>query len=137
MPARLALALASLCAACAALADDLGGTQRSLEVTASAYNSHAAQTDGDPQLAAWGDVLEPGMRAIAVSQDLIDLGLSRGVRVRIEGLPGSYQVLDAMPTHWERKIDIYMGEDVDAARRWGVRRVRIHWQDGSDLYLPD
>ena len=38
-----------------------------------------------------------------------------------------YRVLDKMPSRWRRKIDIYMGEDVAAARAWGVRRVRIRW----------
>ena len=102
--------------------------ERSLVVKASAYNSLAGQTSGDPTLAAWGDVLEPGMKAIAVSRDLIDLGLTHGTHVRIEGLPGEYRVLDKMARRWTRKIDIYMGDDVEAARDWGVREVRIHWQ---------
>jgi 3D (Asp-Asp-Asp) domain-containing protein len=67
------------------------------------------------------------MRAIAVSRDLIEAGLTRGTRVRIDGLPGEYVVLDKMARRWRNKIDIYMGEDVDAARRWGVREVRIRW----------
>jgi 3D (Asp-Asp-Asp) domain-containing protein len=102
--------------------------ERSLVVTASAYNSLPDQTVGNPRLAAWGDVLEPGVRAIAVSRDLIELGLVRGARVRIEGLPGEYAVLDKMARRWRRKIDIYMGDDVEAARAWGVREVRIHWR---------
>jgi 3D (Asp-Asp-Asp) domain-containing protein len=68
------------------------------------------------------------VRAIAVSRDLLELGLVRGVRVRIEGLPGEYAVLDKMARRWRRKIDIYMGDDVEAARAWGVREVRIHWR---------
>jgi 3D (Asp-Asp-Asp) domain-containing protein len=36
-----------------------------------------------------------------------------------------------MPLRWKRKIDLYMGEDVSAARRFGRRRVRIHW-DAAD-----
>jgi len=102
--------------------------ERSLVVMASAYNSLPEQTAGDPRLAAWGDVLEPGMKAIAVSRDLIELGLVHGARVRIEGLPGEYAVLDKMARRWRRKIDIYMGDDVEAARAWGVREVRIHWR---------
>jgi 3D (Asp-Asp-Asp) domain-containing protein len=102
--------------------------ERSLVVAASAYNSVKGQTSGDPTLAAWGDVLAPGMKAIAVSRDLLDLGLTHGTRVRIEGLPGEYRVLDKMARRWTRKIDIYMGNDVDAARTWGVREVRIYWQ---------
>jgi 3D (Asp-Asp-Asp) domain-containing protein len=104
------------------------GVQRAMRVKASAYNSLPDQTAGDPRVAAWGDVLEPGMRAIAVSRDLLELGLVRGTRVRIEGLPGEYAVLDKMARRWRRRIDIYMGEDVEAARAWGVREVRIHWR---------
>ena len=118
------LAIPSLLAACASLGP---ARQQSLQVTATAYNSLPGQTHGDPSVAAWGDRLEPGMRAIAVSRDLIALGLDRGTRVRIEGLPGEYVVLDKMARRWTRKIDVYMGEDVAAARAWGKRSVQIHW----------
>ena len=101
-----------------------GGT---LVVTASAYNSLADQTSDEPGIGAWGDALRPGVNAIAVSRDLLELGLTRGVEVSIEGLPGTYRVLDKMHARWKRKIDIYMGEDVQAARRWGVREVTLHW----------
>ena len=67
------------------------------------------------------------MRSIAVSRDLIALGLTHGVEVEISGLPGVYVVRDKMAKRWSRKIDIYMGEDVKAARRWGRRRVEIRW----------
>ncbi len=103
------------------------GAQRTLVVQASAYNSLPGQTVGDPSLGAWGDELRPGMKVIAVSRDLLEEGLVRGTRVRIEGVPGEWRVLDKMGRRWERKIDLYMGEDVEAARAWGVRRVRIHW----------
>lgn len=111
--------------ACAAEAE------RSLVVQASAYNSLPGQTAGDPALGAWGDELRPGMKVIAVSRDLLAEGLERGTRVRIEGVPGEWRVLDKMGRRWKRKIDLYMGEDVEAARAWGVRRVRIHWTPGS------
>ncbi len=104
-----------------------GEPERSRIVRASAYNSLPGQTDDEPSIAAWGDRLEPGMAVIAVSRDLLELGLTRGVRVRIEGLPGEYVVLDKMAARWRNKIDIYMAEDVEAARRWGVREVRIQW----------
>jgi 3D (Asp-Asp-Asp) domain-containing protein len=103
-------------------------TSRSLVVTATAYNSLPGQTQGDPTLAAWGDRLEPGMRVVAVSRDLLALGLRRGTRLRIEGVEGEWVVLDRMPSRWRRRIDLYHGEDVAAARSWGVREVRIHWQ---------
>ncbi|MGI9590559.1 MAG: 3D domain-containing protein [Myxococcota bacterium] len=101
--------------------------EQSLEVTATAYNSLPGQTDGEPNVTAWGDRLEPGMKAIAVSRDLIALGLGHGTEVRIDGLPGHYVVRDKMAKRWRRKIDIYMGDDVRAARRWGRRPVIIRW----------
>ena len=65
-------------------------------VTATAYNSVRAQTNSNPSIAAWGDRLKPGMKAIAVSRDLLKKGLKRGVKVKISGLPGEYVVLDKM-----------------------------------------
>jgi 3D (Asp-Asp-Asp) domain-containing protein len=67
------------------------------------------------------------MKAIAVSRDLIGMGLTHGTKVRIEGLPGKYVVRDKMHRRWTRRIDIYMGDDVEAARNWGKREVRIRW----------
>jgi len=102
--------------------------QGPLLVTATAYNSLVGQTEDDPSIAAWGDRLEPGMNAVAISADLESLGMKRGSKVRIEGLSGEYLVLDRMPPKWQRRIDIYMGEDVHAAKHWGRRSVRIYWQ---------
>lgn len=98
-----------------------------LVVDSSAYNSVAGQTDAQPQIAAWGARLEPGMKAVAVSRDLIEVGLGNGAEVWIEGLPGSYIVLDKMAKRWKRKVDIYFGEDVKAARAWGVRSLEVRW----------
>ncbi|GAA0697604.1 3D domain-containing protein [Marinobacterium maritimum] len=100
---------------------------RTLNVQASAYNSVAAQTNAQPSLAAWGDTLKPGMKAVAVSRDLIKAGLTHNTLIEIEGLPGQYRVLDKMHKRWTQKIDIYMGEDIAAAREWGVREVEIRW----------
>ncbi|WP_408900588.1 3D domain-containing protein [Photobacterium piscicola] len=98
---------------------------KKLNVTATAYNSVRAQTDSNPSIAAWEDRLKPGMKAIAVSRDLLKMGLKRGSKVKISGLPGEYVVLDKMHHRWNRKIDIYMGKDVRAAKKWGKRRVTI------------
>ena len=102
-------------------------SSRALTVTATAYNSLPGQTQGDPSLTAWGDKLVPGMKAIAVSRDLLAMGLTRGVEVTIEGLPGTYVVLDKLNKRWKLRIDIYMGTDVKAARQWGKRQVTIRW----------
>jgi len=107
--------------------DAMGGKYRTLKVTATAYNSVPSQTDGTPAIAAWGDKLKPGMKAIAVSRDLLKKGLTRGAKVKISGLPGKYTVLDKTHKRWKRRIDIYMGKNVKAARKWGKRKVTIRW----------
>ena len=101
---------------------------REMTVHASAYNSLPGQGMGNPSIGAWGDRLKPGMKAIAVSRDLLDSGvLDHRSVVRIEGLPGEYRVLDKMHWRWERKIDIYFGEVLEAARAWGNLGVVISW----------
>jgi 3D (Asp-Asp-Asp) domain-containing protein len=115
--------------ACAAFREPAPQVERALVVTATAYNAAPDQTLGDPERGAWGDKLSSGSRAIAVSPDLLALGLRRGMRVRIEGLPGEWTVLDKMPRRWTRRIDIFMGRDVGAARQWGKRVVRIQWTE--------
>lgn len=100
-------------------------TIKTFHVTATAYNSVRAQTNKHPSLTAWGVQLKPGMKAIAVSRDLLKMGLKRGSRVKISGLPGEYVVLDKMHRRWRHKIDIYMGKDIRAAKKWGKRRVTL------------
>jgi 3D (Asp-Asp-Asp) domain-containing protein len=99
-----------------------------MEVIATAYNSVASQTTAKkPALTAWGDTLKPGINAIAVSRDLIKMGLTHHVKVQIKGLAGDYLVLDKMNKRWSKKIDIYMGLDIEAAKKWGKRKVTISW----------
>ena len=106
---------------------DSGEKEHVLAVTATAYNSLPGQTQGDPTLTAWGITLMLGMKVIAVSRDLIRLGLTKGVEVRIDGLPGTYIVVDKMNKRWTRRIDIYMDTNVKAAEEWGKREVTIRW----------
>ena len=106
-----------------------GGEQQSLTVTATAYNSVPEQTQGDPNVGAWGDNIRPGDRVIAVSPDLISLGLERGTKVRIEGLRGSYRVADRTNSRLQRTIDIYMGTNVEKAQEWGKQQVEIRWRN--------
>lgn len=100
----------------------------SLEVTVTAYNSTRAQTDGTPYLAAWGNRLKPGVRSIAISRDLIPLGLGNRTEVHIEGFGGPYMVLDKMNSRFKKRIDIYFGKDVKAAREFGERKATIYWR---------
>jgi 3D (Asp-Asp-Asp) domain-containing protein len=99
----------------------------SKKVSATAYNSLAYQTSINPNITAFGDSLYPGLKYIAVSKDLLRLGLKHNVPVKIEGLDGIYLVKDKMHSRWKNRIDIYMGEDVNAAKQWGRRLVRIDY----------
>lgn len=99
----------------------------SMMVTATAYNSLAYQTDFEPNITAFGDTLKPGLKYIAVSRDLYRLGLKENTPVKIEGLAGTYLVKDKMHSRWKKKIDIYMGIDVKAAKLWGRKKVCIDY----------
>lgn len=101
---------------------------KKLQVTATAYNSLPDQTSDDPNVTAWGDNLKPGMKVIAVSRDLISRGLGYNTEVKIEGLSGTYKVLDKMNARWSNKIDIYMGLNIDQAKEWGSKKVTIYWK---------
>ena len=101
--------------------------EQTLNVRASAYNSTPAQTDASPNEGAWGDAIKPGMKVIAVSPDLVEAGLDRGTRVEIEGLSGTWTVLDRTASRHRNRIDIYMGVDVTAGREWGIKEVTISW----------
>lgn len=102
---------------------------RTMNVTATAYNSVEAQTKkGDSLTTAWGETLEPGTKVIAVSRDLIQEGLDYDTKVKIEGLEGTYRVVDKMNKRWEKRIDIYMGDQIEEAREWGKQEVTITWE---------
>lgn len=101
---------------------------RSMWVTATAYTLSETETKkGNVGLAAWGDQLEPGMKAIAVSRDLIPHGLTHGTEVEIDGLAGTYIVRDKMNRRWREKIDIFMGHDRKRAREFGKQQLTIRW----------
>ncbi len=116
-----------ICLEIAHVISGCGSDHNSAEVIATAFNSASKQTDKNPAIMAWGDTLKPGMKAIAVSRDLIDLGLVHNTDVTIEGFQGKYKVLDKMNKKWRMKIDIYMGTDIKAAKEWGKKRVKISW----------
>lgn len=125
--APLILAGLLILASCSTIQKPLQEKQQRLLVTATAFNSLPKQGQGNPNVGAWGDRIAPGVNAVAVSDDLVSLGLTRGTTVRIDGLQGEYVVLDRMPARWKKRIDIYMGNDVKAARTWGKRDVNIYW----------
>ncbi len=100
---------------------------KSVEVIASAYNSVSYQTSNEPNIAAWGDTLKPGMKCIAVSRNLLTIGINHNTKVKINGLDGIYLVKDKMNKRWENKIDIYMGENIKNARDWGTKKVTMQY----------
>jgi len=103
------------------------GTHK-LRVTATAYTSHANQTDDTPFLAAWNNRLVPGEKSIAVSRDLLSrFGMRNKTKVRISGLRGYYEVRDKMNKRYKKRIDIYMGLNLKKALKWGKRSVVIYW----------
>jgi 3D (Asp-Asp-Asp) domain-containing protein len=98
-----------------------------IEVTATAYNSLAYQTSSNPNITAFGDTLKPGLRYIAVSRDLLDLGLVHNTKVKIEGFDDVFIVKDKMNKRWRKRIDIYMGTDVEKAKKWGKKKVNVEY----------
>jgi 3D (Asp-Asp-Asp) domain-containing protein len=121
--------LAVLAVALSASACGANKPERSMIVTVAAYNSVPSQTDSQPSVAAWGDHLEPGMKVVAVSRDLLAEGLSRGASLRIEGLDGEFVVLDKTAARFKRRVDVYMGVDVERAKQFGIRQLRIYWSE--------
>ncbi len=104
--------------------------EQTLRVTATAYTHAASETDPNSVgITAWGDSLEPGMKVLAVSRDLLELGLGYGTEVTITGVEGTWVVRDKMNSRWERKIDLYLGGDVEAALAFGKREVTIRWRE--------
>ncbi|HXG27970.1 MAG TPA: hypothetical protein VNJ47_03870 [Nevskiales bacterium] len=124
---RLALAIALVLLVLPALPVAANDIEHTLTVTAVAYTLDSGQTDDDEDIGAWGDELDDEARIIAVSRDLLAMGLTRGTRVRIEGRRGEYVVMDLMHPRWTKRIDILM-EDDDDAFAWGRRKVRIQWK---------
>ncbi len=105
---------------------------KSLEVTATAYNSVPSQTQGNPFIAAWGDSLQSNVPSIAVSRDLLALGLKHNTPVKIEGFDKVFLVKDKMHRRWRKRIDIFMGDDIKKAKQWGKKKLYIQFQVPKD-----
>ncbi|EFL50997.1 conserved hypothetical protein [Solidesulfovibrio fructosivorans JJ]] len=107
---------------------------RTLRVKAMAYTACSVGKKRSKRKAraargAWGDTLTPGIKAVAVSPDLLQMGLDHGDVITIEGLPGKYKVLDVMHRRHNKSIDIYYGDDQCGAIQWGRRSLTISWKD--------
>ena len=103
-------------------------TGRSVIARATAYSSHAAQTDSTPNITATGTRTRPGV--IALSRDLLRV-FPYGSRVTIQDLRGRYNlggrvfiVEDTMAARTVGSVDIGMPSYAEAIR-FGARSVRI------------
>ncbi len=106
---------------------DSAANWETLEVTATSFTLAEEETkQGNIGLTAFGEQLEPGDKAIAVSRDLIRLGLTHGTKVRVEGLPGTYTVQDKMHRRWRNKIDILFAKR-KRALKWGRKNIEIQY----------
>lgn len=101
----------------------------SMEVVVTAYNAVPSQTDGSPWIGACGDRLDPAQRPIAASPDLFAKGLDCGTKVALEGDTAEYVVKDKTAKHHRGHIDLFMGKNLDQAKVFGKRRMRIWWYD--------
>ncbi|MAS11597.1 MULTISPECIES: 3D domain-containing protein [Gammaproteobacteria] len=113
---------------CASEEADSAVAWETMEVTATSFTLAEEETKrGNVGLTAFGDQLEPGDKAIAVSRDLIRMGLTHGTKVRVEGLPGTYTVQDKMNKRWKNKIDILFKKR-SRALEWGRQNIEIEYQ---------
>ena len=101
--------------------------KKTFQVTATAYNSLAYQTNSNPNITAFGDSLKPGLRYIAISRDLLDSGLIYNTKVKIQGFDSLYIVKDKMNQRYRKRIDIYMDNDIKKAKAWGKRNIIIEY----------
>ncbi len=100
---------------------------QSMEVTATSFTLAEEETKrGNVGLTAFGDLLKPTSKAIAVSRDLLREGLTYGTKIRIEGLPDVYTVRDKMHRRWRDKIDILFAKK-QRALNWGRKTVTIEY----------
>lgn len=106
-----------------------GAEYRSTRVMVTAYNAVPDQTDDTPWLGACNIRLKLKDRPIAVSRDLFKQGLDCGTEVALEGEQENYVVMDKMNARYTRRIDLFMGKDVNGARAFGTDRLRIWWYD--------
>ena len=114
---------------CTSIATPALAEPRAMKVTATAYNSTVAQTDGDPDIGACNERIAPGKNVIAVSRDLFSMGLECGTEVALEGFDENFTVLDKMSKRFSKRIDIHMGKKIRKAKEWGKQELMIWWYE--------
>jgi 3D (Asp-Asp-Asp) domain-containing protein len=76
------------------------------------------------------------MKAVAISRDLLAMGLEYNTPIKIQGLKGTYLVKDKMHYRWSKRVDVYMGKDVRRARLWGRKKCTIWYPVLLDSMPP-
>ena len=99
---------------------------KTINVTASAYNSLAYQTSSNPSITAFGDSLKPGMKYIAVSRDLLKIGLKHNTPIKIEGFDSIYLVKDKMNARWEKTHRYLYGNGCKSGKKLGQKKSFNH-----------
>ncbi|NCP17194.1 hypothetical protein COU24_00890 [Candidatus Kuenenbacteria bacterium CG10_big_fil_rev_8_21_14_0_10_39_14] len=87
-------------------------------ITATAYTSREAETDGSPYIAAWGDHVFWGMIA--------SNAFPYGTKIQIPDYFGDkmFIVLDRMNARYYHRLDVWMPE-LPTAQSWGARYLKI------------
>ena len=96
-----------------------------LQVDVTAYSSTVGQCDSSPFIGAWNnDLRKYSMKSLAVSRDLLTLGIGNGSRVKLKCEDRTYWLIvkDKMNKRFIKRVDIYMGVKHKQARSFGVKK---------------
>jgi len=112
---------------------DIYNIKEIIKVKVSFYNPYDRnQTDSSPGICAWGHVVQPYDRLIAVSRDLLKEKILKENDQVVAGPFGKYAVLDKMNLRWTRRIDIAitdptlsLEEKNTLARKLGVITINM------------
>lgn len=98
-------------------------------VTAKAYTNCPTETDGDPNITAFGKRVSQGI--IAISRDLEEY-IVEGDRVWVKELNQFFVVGDRTHKSRYRQIEIYMSkEEKPEAIKFGKRKVHLYYYSGK------
>jgi len=102
-----------------------------IEVDITAYINDPRFTDDTPDICAWGDNVRKGI--VAVSRDLIEIGLERNKKILIVMENGNiYEktILDKMNKRFEKRIDFFF-YSLDKARNFGKKKGVIYFESDN------
>ena len=96
-----------------------------LKVHVTTYNAVPEQTDGTPEITAYGRKSKPGV-TFAASNDLIEkLNLKPGVKMYVPGIPsrakdGMWIFEDKMHPRWKNRIDLMVKGKFQTSKKYVV-----------------